>query len=403
MENNNIDKVYNTLLTATPENNLKVYNEVKEVVDQIPDESIDMTNIDISTPVEGSGKQVISVYDPRTGNSIVPDDSINAIDAQLKNLDNFDTLCNDTESDLESDLRTFLKDYSSDIKTSDDVTKIAWLMANKISDNNIDYYSNMPEFMQQAVSQIMINTNTSGIPKNRILHKNQVAKMLINDYVEEYKKSAAKTVDLDTLFSGFTKDANDIANTMSHEIADLMLSFDDERKAQIDAAINKARESNNTKQVEMLTLIKDNIDNAFNLTEFKEFCKHCKIKNIEMKKPNRVYDSFIHKYETNDAVINDIRTCPDIIIRHLTEYTRNQAMMICLAYCKYCANMSPDNMVEHTFMYYFIRNIIAIDRINPRGKVYASIADKDKKFYDTFVANLRECMENLLERNVTFK
>ena len=26
-----------------------------------------------------------------------------------------------------------------------------------------------------------------------------------------------------------------------------------------------------------------------------------------------------------------------------------------------------------------------------------------KTFYDTFVANLRECMNNLLERNVTFK
>ena len=95
--------------------------------------------------------------------------------------------------------------------------------------------------------------------------------------------------------------------------------------------------------------------------------------------------------------------CLNVIIRHLTEFTKDQAMMICLAYCKYCCNMNPDNMAEHTFMYYFIRNIIAIDRINPRGRAYHSINAKDKTFYDTFVANLRECMNNLLERNVTFK
>ena len=396
----NIDKEYENLLNATPESAPKIL----ENVDKIEEPVNAMNTISEDEKKEESKPQkVLGSYNPATGNYSVIDTETSIDEIQQKNLENFDAMINDETPDLNADLNNFLDFCKDKIPEADAVSKIAYLMANRIAGNNIDYYSNMPKFMQNTVSQIMANANTVGVPSNRILHKNQVAKMLIDEYVEEYKKSSQKTVDLDTLFSGFTKDAANIADDMATQIGDLMLSFDDERKDQINNAIVVAKNNGNDVMVKNLEAIRDNIDKAFNLDEFKEFCKHCKIKSIEMKKPNRVYDSFIHKYETNDAIINDIRTCPDVIIRHLTEFTKDQAMMICLAYCKYCCNMNPDNMAEHTFMYYFIRNIIAIDRINPRGRAYHSINAKDKIFYDTFVANLRECINNLLERNVTFK
>lgn len=396
----NIDKEYENLLNATPESAPKILENVGNIEE--PVNAMNTISED-EKKEESKPQKVLGSYNPATGNYNVIDTETSIEEIQQKNLENFDAMINDETPDLNADLNNFLDSCKDRIPEADAASKIAYLMANRIAGNNIDYYSNMPKFMQNTVSQIMANANTVGVPSNRILHKNQVAKMLIDEYVEEYKKSSQKTVDLDTLFSGFTKDAANIADDMATQIGDLMLSFDDERKDQINNAITVAKTNGNDVMVKNLEAIRDNIDKAFNLDEFKEFCKHCKIKAIEMKKPNRVYDSFIHKYETNDAIINDIRTCPDVIIRHLTEFTKDQAMMICLAYCKYCCNMNPDNMAEHTFMYYFIRNIIAIDRINPRGRAYHSISAKDKVFYDTFVANLRECMNNLLERNVTFK
>lgn len=397
----NIDKEYDKLLNATPES----APDILENVDKIEEPVNAMNTISETEEKKEDSKpqKVLGSYNPATGNYNVIDTEAAIEEIQQKNLENFDAMINDETPDLNADLNKFLQVYKDKITTDDDIHKVAYLMANRIAGNNIDYYSTLPKYMQATVNMIMLNNSTDGIPKNMIMHKNQVAKMLIDEYVKEYKKSSQKTVDLDTLFSGFNKDAADIADSMATEIGDLMLSFDDERKDQINNAIASAKEKGNDVMVKNLEAIRDNIDKAFNLDEFKEFCKHCKIKNIEMKKPNRVYDSFIHKYETNDAIINDIRTCPDVIIRHLTEFTKDQAMMICLAYCKFCCNMNPDNMAEHTFMYYFIRNIIAIDRINPRGRAYQSINPKDKTFYDTFVANLRECMNNLLERNVTFK
>lgn len=396
----NIDKEYENLLNATPESAPKILENVDNIEEPV---NAMNTIFEDEKKEESKPQKVLGSYNPATGNYNVIDTETSIEEIQQKNLENFDAMINDETPDLNADLNKFLDSCKDRIPEADAASKIAYLMANRIAGNNIDYYSNMPKFMQNTVSQIMANANTVGVPSNRILHKNQVAKMLIDEYVEEYKKSSQKTVDLDTLFSGFTKDAANIADDMATQIGDLMLSFDDERKDQINNAITVAKSNGNDVMVKNLEAIRDNIDKAFNLDEFKEFCKHCKIKTIEMKKPNRVYDSFIHKYETNDAIINDIRTCPDVIIRHLTEFTKDQAMMICLAYCKYCCNMNPDNMAEHTFMYYFIRNIIAIDRINPRGRAYHSISAKDKVFYDTFVANLRECMNNLLERNVTFK
>lgn len=396
----NIDKEYENLLNATPESAPKILDNVDKIEE--PVNAMNTISED-GKKEESKPQKVLGSYNPATGSYNVIDTEASIEEIQQKNLENFDAMINDETPDLNADLNNFLDSCKDKIPEADAVSKIAYLMANRIAGNNIDYYSNMPKFMHNTVSQIMANANTVGVPSNRILHKNQVAKMLIDEYVEEYKKSSQKTVDLDTLFSGFTKDAANIADDMATQIGDLMLSFDDERKDQINNAIVVAKNNGNDVMVKNLEAIRDNIDKAFNLDEFKEFCKHCKIKSIEMKKPNRVYDSFIHKYETNDAIINDIRTCPDVIIRHLTEFTKDQAMMICLAYCKYCCNMNPNNMAEHTFMYYFIRNIIAIDRINPRGRAYHSINTKDKIFYDTFVANLRECMNNLLERNVTFK
>ena len=88
--------------------------------------------------------------------------------------------------------------------------------------------------------------------------------------------------------------------------------------------------------------------------------------------------------------------------RHLgTSHLQNT--LICIAFCKYCKDMNPDNMNEHTFMYYFIRNIIAIDRLNPKGRLYEGMDEKSRSFYNVFAIGLKLALANLLERNPTFE
>ena len=191
----NIDKEYDKLLNATPES----APEILENMDKIEEPVNAMSTISEEEKKEDTKPQkVLGSYNPATGNYNVIDTEAVIEDIQQKNLENFDAMINDETPDLNEDLNRFLESNKDRMPEADAVSKIAYLMANRIAGNNIDYYSNMPKFMQNTVSQIMMNTNTAGIPSNRILHKNQVAKMLIDEYVEEYKKSSQKTVDLDT-------------------------------------------------------------------------------------------------------------------------------------------------------------------------------------------------------------
>ena len=403
MSENTIDKAYDTLINSTPDTAAEAINEAKDAIDNAPTNVVNYPT-ETTPPSNVESKKVMGVYDPKTGNIIPTEDEVDE-ETQQKVIEALSNVFVDPAEkaigDLDADIKKFLN--SKFKSSSSDTDKIAKLVAHRILNDSVDYYSEMPTIMQQSVNKIMLDANTENVPKNMIKHRNQVAKMIIDELVEEYNASTSKAVDLDTVLASYDKEIDNINKEMGTEIGNMMLGFDIERKKQIDIAIEASKKTGNTANVEKLETIKANIDKAFDLTDFKEYCKHCRIKPIEIKKPSRVFDNFNFKYEHNDIVINDIRACPDIIIRHMNEYTRDQAMSVCLAFCKYCANMNANDIADHTFMYYFIRNIIVIDRINPRGKGYATITGKDKEFYDTFVANIRECINNLLERNVTLK
>ena len=54
-------------------------------------------------------------------------------------------------------------------------------------------------------------------------------------------------------------------------------------------------------------------------------------------------------------------------------------------------NYNPDNIYEHTFMYYFIKNIITLDRLKPRG-VFVDIEGAIET-YNSIYNNIEECLE----------
>ena len=159
----NIDKEYENLLNATPESAPKIL----ENVDNIEEPVNAMNTISEDEKKEESKPQkVLGSYNPATGSYNVIDTEASIEEIQQKNLENFDAMINDETPDLNADLNNFLDSCKDKIPEADAVSKIAYLMANRIAGNNIDYYSNMPKFMQNTVSQIMANANTVGVPSN---------------------------------------------------------------------------------------------------------------------------------------------------------------------------------------------------------------------------------------------
>lgn len=407
-DNVSIDETYDKLIktadiAASEGFTMKFGDNLKEISedlnninasyeDQKPDPNLE--NVDIPENIKNTSEKVMQSYNPINGETMIMDGKIvkEITDQQFKNF---------TSADFLDNLVSNIKNTNSSIK-DEDAIKLASAIAHRMDGENV-IYDYLPDDMKRVVNQIMISVNTSNLKKSQIKNKNFVACQLIDEFIKEMKGSPDLALDLDTMLAGFDEDVEKFENKMSSEMADMFVSFDDDRKASIDAAINRCKENNNTEAIEKLTQMKNSIDYAYSLEDFKEFCKNCKIKNFDIKKTSRIFDPFNAKYENHKNVINDIRSCPTILDRHLTKNNSIQNLMICLAFCKFCSNMSPDNMNEHTFMYYFIRNIIAIDRMNPKGRIYDTMEEKHKAFYDGFVANLYECSSNLLERNPTFK
>ena len=375
---------------------------LKETPSDTPENVTSNVKID-ATSSEFESREVMTSYDPTTGEQTVVDGSESLAEKIAER--HLENLINGGAPVSDEVIKEMLAEIGNGSKNAS--TAMASLIARRMSGEDFDVYEAMPDEYKRQVNMIQADAvdkaSRRGIKASNVYSRKVIAAMMLDEMIADFKKSINTQIDLDTILSGFDKDVKKISDEFSTELGGMMMSFDEERKAEIDAAIKRCEESGKTEAIEKLKAMRDTIDDAYNLDKFIEFCKTCKIKNIEAKEPDkRVFTYFNSKYEKHRYTINDIRSCPSILDRHLTEYNHIQNTLLCVAFCKYCQNMSPDNMNEHTFMYYFIRNIIAIDRLNPKGRLYEGMDDRSKQFYDKFVAQLKAAMEAIIARNPNF-
>jgi hypothetical protein len=400
---NKIDEAYDKLLNSvndikdfTEEDINKVEKNIEDIKNDISDEinsvEIDNSNENLD-PVTTTG-----IYNPITGDVAVAasSDGIKTLsDAHFDKFTGSNTPL--TLDEIKSLVSISGKGYK-EVDELQDVLKVNELIQRKNKGEKI-YYDDLPEFLKRSANDILIQSSDQGPALAYLGNKarlNYIANLLIQELANEYNKKNVG-IDIDTMLKGFDESIDKMQNDISKEFGDMLMTFDDERKAEIDAAIERCKKENKTDSIEKLQKMKDTIDDAYNLDKFAEFCKHVKIKKFDLEKPKKIFLSFNNKYEKHANNINDIQYCPVILDRHI-EDLNNGNLKVCLAFCKYCMNFSPDNIEDHTFMYYFIRNIILIDRINPKGKLYESMDDKSKKFYDGFIFNIKKCIYNLNNR-----
>lgn len=397
-----VEELYSDMLkTADDISANGITEESVENLETIKSETEQLTSKDATeeTPVV-EGEKVMQKYDPETGEQTIDDNSTKEIIDKITN-QHFNNLVAVDEGISTSVFKDVFKDLSKNLGESDQDILVG-ILTRRMVGEKFNVYDAMTDTLKQQIDSLYMSV-ASKAPKGSIT-KNQIATECIDELINDFKKSTQSQVDLDTVLSGFDDELKKMTDDLSSELGGMMMSFDDERKAEIDAAIKRCEEEGNKAGIAKLTEMRDTVDEAFHLTKFIEFCKNCKVKNIEAKEPEkRVFDYFNSKYVKHKYSINDIRSCPIILDRHLIDYNHQQNTLICIAFCKYCQDMSPDNMGEHTFMYYFIRNIIAIDKLNPKGLTYDSMDERSKNFYDTFVNALKQAMANLLERNPKFK
>lgn len=386
IDNNKVDELYNNLLESA-----------KGIVEN-EDESTsytDLKELDINTtesPISTTG-----IYNPITGDIAADTASINT--KALSDL-HFNRFAGGEEISLTFDeIKNILpRTVGSELDDLEEINILNNIIKKKINGEKISY-DELPNFLKESALDIVRKSSDDGPALAFLGNKtrlNYATNLLIGELAKEWEKKNAY-IDLDTMLAGFDQDFQKLQNETSKEFGNILMSFDEERKNEIDAAIIRCKAEGKEEAVEKLEKIKSVIDEAYNLTNFSEYCKHVRIKKFDLEKPKKVFLSFNAKYLKHSNNINDIQYCPVVLDRHIIGDSKSN-MKLCLAFCKYCTNYSPDNIEEHSFMYYFIKNIILLDRINPKGLMYDSLDEKSKKFYDGFLDNIKKCILNLNNR-----
>lgn len=121
--------------------------------------------------------------------------------------------------------------------------------------------------------------------------------------------------------------------------------------------------------------------------------KKIKVKKIQIEKFKRTCDEFNRKYATSTNNIHDINLLYKILRRHFEEFHDDIIKEFICIFIKYTMNMRPDKIEEHTFMYYFIYNILSLDMYNAED-------EEDVAFHNAHmdaIANFLQTLNTIID------
>lgn len=339
-----------------------------------------------------------TLYDPLTGISTPISEYIESdkdqdlidIDALLNHFMEDDTV---QEDDLKRVLKSSYKiDADTEISANDMIQLMKVVSANLNGEKISSYFDALPLDFKNTIFRKL---SYHGTQVNDKKFRESVAKELVENLSKEYIQSDS-TADLDNMISEISKYGEELNEELGKLQGVIHISV--VTKA-IDVLEKRKTEDENSGEAEKVQKWEDLINGmkeTINLDKFKEFCKRVKIKHYDLERPDKVFMDFNRKYINHKLNIYNIQSCPGILSNHINDHiTDHGNVKVCLAFCKYCLNMSPNNPTEHAFMYYFIKNIIASDLVVPKGVKPETMDQETVDFYDTFMFNLRECIENI--------
>lgn len=268
-----------------------------------------------------------------------------------------------------------------DIKISTDTAKeLLDLVNRKIKGEKINPYKEMPEQIRNIIDKyIKKNTVNYNQAVNLNIIRKNVADALLDDFIND--------IQLKRMKNDFATDLENLYKDSIKDIAAGTLQYIDERNKAYREAANDIQDEEKRKK--MLAIL-DQIDEARSLTQLKEYAKHCRIKSIELEKPdNRVYSSFLYKYKNSNNNIYDIALAKKVLFRHLSNlgYSIRDIDAFFVCFCKQVKNYVPTKPVDHAYMYYVL--------------YYCALLDGDNSM--VFVNNVKEVIDNLRERNSLLK
>lgn len=212
-------------------------------------------------------------------------------------------------------------------------------------------YMALPYSIQKEINRMTGNTKTQRNNIARSFLDQIIRDSIIDEEIGKVKDlmgSVAKELDISNTIDMYTKYQKGLLedNLKNHAI--------------------KLREEGQNDKADQLDKIAEAYHQSYTLDNIKnEIINNggkFKFKPIELEKvESRVFNTFNIKYETSEFMIPNIMEALDVAIEKFPEYDVKDITKFFIIFCKFCKNYTPDNIEQHTFMYYTLMNIITLN------------------------------------------
>lgn len=358
--------------------------------DELPSDEVKKKVFTSIDPVSGRSNGVVNTgYGKDSENDLIEDFINDTLDETNLTIDSFTT----------DEIRKSIinsKMVKEDKLTDDNVLQLVQAF-NKIAKKEKIKYDDLPEFMQKLVNRLLLNEYQKDItaPLNDKLIKNFIAGSVIEQLYGEIINTRMDSVCID-LKTGIQNLAEKQIKSESAKARQMYYRTFVERFPVLSA---ECREKGDTAKADLLDRVSKGYISAHTLNDMYSAFNtgKIKVKKIDLEKIHKHYHEFNSKYEWSVFTINDITTCVDILDRYVKKaYTMESIKAFIVLFCKYTRDMKPtrQQVDEHTFMYYFIDNIVTLD-------TYDRNDETEKEYYDKFLKNVENFL-NLITQKISW-
>lgn len=280
-----------------------------------------------------------------TGEMRIADNVINGKDVSLSEI-----IDNGAPEDVSDDkYEQVFKDFNL---TESDMLNLISLCKKVKNGEKVSVYKNMPESIKQMVRRMAETTD--------IVVINTVAKQFLNfmmtqiniDHeVVNLQNALKKELNMPGLVDLYSDHLQEVMEVKLKEQADIIRKEDPNKADKIMETIEYFKDSYTLRRQKELLLNDKSIHNKLR-KGLKRFDKLC----LEMN----------YKHEKNTITMKDIYTVPPILDRKLDmeKYTYDHIRKFIILFYEVTKNMRPENVQEHTFMYYSVAHINFLDHID---------------------------------------
>lgn len=274
---------------------------------------------------------------------------------------------------------------------NDDILKLSELAKQKLDGKTLNWYANLPEKIKELIDQISAQGAAANGNKNLKAGRQLLAGSLLDTIGAKGVMNTAQK-DLNAAMENTLEKLNCDAENMFNAFFNMQMEqytvnypeqADIYEKAIENGEIKDEDISKIKHHIELYRGISHSFIQSYMYEDMLDAYKSgkIKIKKIQIDKFERTMQEFDFKYSKINIGIDTVVSIVPIIARMVgDDASPNAVKKFIVMFVNYTKNMKPENIVDHTFMYYFIKHIISTIHFNHRNqdevKFYSELTER---------------------------